>query len=108
MGKLSFLAGAGIGYVLGARAGRARYEKIKGATAKLWENPKIQQNVHKVEAKVTDAAKSSGSQLTDKVASTVKGRLSGSRGAHHPDFPVGNTGRGTDGPMPPTTPQPPL
>jgi hypothetical protein len=27
--KMTFLAGAGVDYVLGARAGRAQYEKIK-------------------------------------------------------------------------------
>jgi hypothetical protein len=34
--KLSFLAGFGAGYVLGARAGRDRYEQIRRA----WENAK--------------------------------------------------------------------
>ena len=110
MGKLSFFVGAGVGYVLGTRAGRAQYEKIKTVGSKVWENPKIQANVQKVESRVSDAAKSGGSQLTDKVASTVKTRLSGSRGAHAsgPDFEVGNTGKGTDGPMQATPPQPPL
>ncbi len=31
MAKLSFLAGFGAGYVLGARAGRERYEQIRRA-----------------------------------------------------------------------------
>jgi hypothetical protein len=34
--KLSFLAGFGAGYVLGARAGRERYEQIR----RTWENAK--------------------------------------------------------------------
>jgi hypothetical protein len=34
--KLSFIAGFGAGYVLGARAGRERYEQIR----KAWENAK--------------------------------------------------------------------
>jgi hypothetical protein len=34
--KLSFLAGFGAGYVLGARAGRERYEQIR----RTWDNAK--------------------------------------------------------------------
>ncbi|WP_193312803.1 YtxH domain-containing protein [Georgenia subflava] len=106
MGKLSFVLGAGLGYVLGARAGRGQYEKIKKASSKVWENPRVQANVQKVETKVTDVAKERGSAVTDKVAATVKEKLSGSGGAHSSDIPAGNTGRGTDGPLEPTPPQP--
>lgn len=48
-GKLLFIAGAGVGYVLGARAGRKRYEQIKASAAKLWESPGIQKQVDAVE-----------------------------------------------------------
>jgi hypothetical protein len=43
MGKLSLGLGLGIGYVLGAQAGRARYEQIKKAAAGLLERPEVQQ-----------------------------------------------------------------
>lgn len=106
MGKLSFLLGAGAGYVLGARAGRGRYEKIKQASSKVWENPRIQQNVQKVETKVSDMAKERGSAVTDKLSTTVKNRLNRpGGGSSGPDFPVGETGN-TDGPQRPTPPQP--
>ena len=48
-GKLLFIAGAGVGYVLGTRAGRKRYEQIKAAAAKVWESDGIQKQVHAVE-----------------------------------------------------------
>ena len=48
-GKLLFVAGAAVGYVLGARAGRKRYEQIKSAAAKVWESPGIQKQVNAVE-----------------------------------------------------------
>lgn len=48
-GKLLFVAGAAVGYVLGARAGRKRYEQIKAAAAKVWETPGIQKQVNAVE-----------------------------------------------------------
>jgi len=43
MGKLSLGLGLGVGYVLGAQAGRARYEQIKQAAAGLMERPEVQQ-----------------------------------------------------------------
>lgn len=39
--KLMFVAGLGIGYVLGARAGRDRYDKIVSAANHLWESPRV-------------------------------------------------------------------
>lgn len=45
MSKLSFLAGVGVGYVLGARAGRERYEQIKSGAQGAWNNPKVQETV---------------------------------------------------------------
>ncbi len=37
-----------MGYVLGTRAGRQRYEQIKKATEKLWNTPTVQQGVDQV------------------------------------------------------------
>ncbi len=42
MKKLSLLFAAGVGYVLGARAGRGRYEQIKTGAQKVASNPKVQ------------------------------------------------------------------
>jgi hypothetical protein len=39
--KLMFVAGLGIGYVLGARAGRERYDKLVSAADKLWTSPRV-------------------------------------------------------------------
>ncbi|MGY1773838.1 hypothetical protein [Blastococcus sp. SYSU D00813] len=48
MGKLSLALGIGVGYVLGTRAGRERYEQIQQATARLAGRPEVQQAVGKV------------------------------------------------------------
>lgn len=48
-GKILFVAGAAVGYVLGARAGRKRYEQISAAAARIWEAPGIQRQVHQVQ-----------------------------------------------------------
>jgi hypothetical protein len=42
MKKLTLLAGVAIGYVLGTRAGRERYEQIKAGANRLAQNPKVQ------------------------------------------------------------------
>ena len=47
MAKLSFLLGAAVGYVLGARAGTQRYEQIKALTSKAWNSQPVQQQVDK-------------------------------------------------------------
>ncbi|MFV0319712.1 MAG: YtxH domain-containing protein [Microbacterium sp.] len=53
-GKVGLVIGLGIGYVLGTRAGRERYEQIKAQAIKLWELDPVQQRV----GQVTDFAKS--------------------------------------------------
>ena len=45
MNKIMFLAGMGVGYVLGARAGEQRYEQLKMQADKAWNNPQVQQRV---------------------------------------------------------------
>lgn len=35
--RYGLLAGAGIGYVLGTRAGRERYEQMRRAARRLWD-----------------------------------------------------------------------
>ena len=38
-GKILFVVGLGVGYVLGTRAGRERYEQIRSAAEKVWTSP---------------------------------------------------------------------
>lgn len=44
-GKVLFVAGLAVGYVLGTRAGRERYEQIKSAAARVWNTPTVQNGV---------------------------------------------------------------
>lgn len=48
-GKILFATGAAVGYVLGTRAGRKRYEQMKSAALKVWESPGVQKQVNAVE-----------------------------------------------------------
>ena len=42
-GKLIFGAGVGIGYLLGTRAGRERFDQISGQAKKFWSNNTVQE-----------------------------------------------------------------
>jgi hypothetical protein len=42
-GKLLFIGGLAAGFVLGARAGREKYEEIVDSAKKVWENPTVQE-----------------------------------------------------------------
>ena len=62
-GKILFVAGAAVGYVLGARAGRGAYVKIKSQAESLWENPSVQKTVHQAEDFVKENAPVVGKRL---------------------------------------------
>ena len=63
MRKFTAIVAGGVGYVLGARAGRQRYEQIRGMAMKAKSNPKVQQAA----AKAADAAKEAAPVVKDKV-----------------------------------------
>ncbi|MET4782167.1 protoporphyrinogen oxidase [Glaciihabitans sp. UYNi722] len=48
--KLPLLVGLALGFVLGARAGRERYEQIRGSAARLWESPAVRRRREEVES----------------------------------------------------------
>lgn len=52
-----FAAGIGVGYLLGAKAGRGRYDAIKQKASEVWEDPGVQRIVHET----GDAAKEAAS-----------------------------------------------
>jgi len=74
MKKLMLLAAAGVGYVLGSKAGRGRYEQIRSTFQQVKENPKVQQAATTVAEKtqeqapyVAEKAKGFASAAADKV-----------------------------------------
>jgi len=56
-GKAALVVGLVAGYVLGARAGRERYEQIKAQAEKVWEQDAVQAQVEKVKAFGSSALK---------------------------------------------------
>ncbi len=67
MSKISFLAGVGVGYVLGTRAGRQRYEQIKAGAQGVWNNPKVQETVSHAQ----DLAAQKGPEVGHRIAETA-------------------------------------
>ena len=58
-GKAGLVVGLAVGYVLGSRAGRQRYEQIKSQALKVWNMEPVQKQV----GKAKDFAKSSAMAL---------------------------------------------
>ena len=76
-GKILFVAGLGIGYVLGTRAGREKYEQLKSGAMKLWNDPRVQRQVDAAESFVKDKAPDVAEFVSDgakKVVSQVTGK----------------------------------
>jgi len=63
-----FLVGLGLGYVLGTRAGRERYEQLRASAEKLWTNPRVQTQVQRAEDYVRGAAP----EVVERVETTAK------------------------------------
>lgn len=96
-GKVAFVLGAAVGYVLGARAGRARYEKIKSGAKAAWESEPVQNGVAvvqgaasakvaEVKAAAFDAGKDAlaaviGSSKSSHGSSTSQSNSTSSRGS---------------------------
>ena len=63
-GKMSLLVGGAVGYVLGTRAGRERYEQMKAKAQRFRQNPTVQQKA----AQAQDYAREKAPEMQHKVA----------------------------------------
>ncbi len=72
--RLTLLAGMGAGYVLGAKAGRARYEQIMTAARSFLDKPAVQETAGVLQGQVTDIAGTAKKVVTEKVQSKVGGQ----------------------------------
>lgn len=68
MSKLTLLAAAGVGYVLGTRAGRDRYEQIKAGAQRVAGNPKVQDVAHRAQDAATAQAAAAAGVVKEKVS----------------------------------------
>jgi hypothetical protein len=65
--KLMFVAGAGVGYVLGTRAGREKYNALVSKAREVAELPEVQE--------VTEAVKSEANRLYAQGRQRVRARI---------------------------------
>lgn len=82
MKKLMVLAAGGVGYVLGTRAGRERYEQIKNTAMRVKDDPRVQEKAHQA----ADMAREKAPVMKDKVsgaAASATDRVTGSGGDDH-------------------------
>ncbi|WP_347346252.1 hypothetical protein [Microbacterium sp.] len=71
-GKVGIVIGLGVGYVLGSRAGRERYEQIKDGFLKLWNLGPVQQQVDKAKEFGKSAALALPSAVWDGAVKVTK------------------------------------
>jgi len=92
--KIALVVGIGIGYVLGTRAGRERFEEIKGKAQELWRSEDVQSAVHTAQDRLGTVAKEQGAKVAEaakeqggKVAGAIKDQAAGVLGRHDDDSP---------------------
>jgi len=69
--KLALVTGAAAGYVLGTRAGRQQYERIRSQATAFWKDPKVQQQVSNATGVVKEQAPVVGEKLTSATRSVA-------------------------------------
>jgi hypothetical protein len=105
MSKLGVAIAFGAGYVLGARAGRERYDQITAKADAFWHDPRVQRRASQaqdlaaekatqaagvVAAKTADAASSAQAAVTEAVTGAVKERLSRDEASDPPGTAAGD------------------
>jgi hypothetical protein len=75
--RLTFITGALIGFVLGARAGRERYEQLMGAARKVAENPAVRNTAESAVQQGRTAAAKAGHTVSAKVGDRMPDALAG-------------------------------
>lgn len=76
-GKLVFATGLAVGYVLGTKAGRRRYEQIRSGAQKLWGSKPVQRGVDHVQDFVDEHSPDVPAALADG-AKKVVGKVASS------------------------------
>jgi len=67
LGKLGMLVGAAVGYVLGAKAGRERYEQMTASARQLLDKPQVKRVVDSVPGDLGARMEQVANKAADKV-----------------------------------------
>ncbi len=111
--KTTILAAAGIGYVLGTRAGRERYEQIVSAFDGVRSNPQVQKAAAQAQdyaaqqaPVVKEKAQEAATRATDKVKDVVSSGDDSDLDTSVPGAPSGDTPKAHGDPLPGTPENP--
>ena len=93
MSKLTLIAAGAAGYVLGARAGRERYEQIADGVRRVMRNPRVQSARQQAQDAVAEQAAAARDVVVEKAKETASTAASaaadkvrrGDGGAHSAD-----------------------
>ncbi|MBB5933109.1 YtxH domain-containing protein [Streptomyces zagrosensis] len=96
--RLTFITGVAVGYVLGARAGRERYEQLRKSAQRVSQNPAVRNTAEaaahsgrEAAGKAFDAVSAKlGDRLPDSVSERVQS-LREQRNATEDDWGTSNT-----------------
>lgn len=81
--KATFALGFAAGYVLGARAGRARYEQIRQATRSFMANPAVQSAAGSLQHQATDVLATAKDRAADKLGERLGDKAPSWLGSGH-------------------------
>jgi hypothetical protein len=81
--KATFLAGFAAGYVLGARAGRARYEQIRDTARAFMANPAVQSTTASLQHQAGEALSTAKDKAVDKLGDRLGDKAPAWLGSGH-------------------------
>jgi hypothetical protein len=84
--RIAFIVGLAVGYVLGTKAGRERYEQLRTLARKTKDSPAVQQAAGALQAQAAGYAKAARGKIANgagaaraKVGGVIQDRVSGMR-----------------------------
>ena len=80
MSKLTLIAAGAAGYVLGARAGRERYEQIADGARRVMRNPRVQSARQQAQDAVAEQAAAARDVVVEKAKETASTAASAAAG----------------------------
>ncbi|QOK22390.1 hypothetical protein IGS73_15090 [Janibacter indicus] len=72
MNKITMTVAFGAGYVLGARAGRERYDQLRDRAVELWTDPKVQRQAKKVQEQAKQVPGQVKQRLPDSIGGSTQ------------------------------------
>ncbi len=81
--RFAFISGLAVGFVLGARAGRERYEQLRRLARKAADSPAVQQAAGAVQAQAADLARTAKNKVAGQVPKMAGSARSKVGGALH-------------------------